>query len=278
MHSATIESLPRSQALDYSLRTDIKTNAQPFFHSAADGSRTVLALLVHGFSGSPYDLSDLGRYLGEHNINARGVLLAGHGGDYEHLAMTEHQDWWQSVYNELEKLRDQYDNIILIGYSFGSNLVLDIASKHPEKVKGIICMSTSVFIRKDRHVRFLAHFLSHFSDRAAKRRMAPEKRMVYEAGGRHITVPLKGLLSFFRFIDTVTKPNLHTVTSPLLLIHSRDDYASNPRSSEYIFDKIGSEDKELFIFNSFEHNPLNSSSRDVVFGKILSFFENHVAE
>lgn len=276
MIATQAENLSKTDFLDYTRRSDIKTSARPFYFPAEDGNKKIGALLVHGFSGSPYDLNELGQFLGEHNINAHGALLAGHGGDFDHLAVTSHDDWLMSVERELQELRKMYDQIILVGYSFGSNLLLDIVGRYPENVTGLICMSTSVYIRKDRQVRLVASILSLFSDRAAKRRMPPEKRMVYEAGGRHIVIPLKGLHSFFNFIDTATKPNMHKVKVPVLLIHSRDDYASSPRSSEYIFEKIGSEDKELFIFNSYEHNPLISSSRDIVFNKILAFFETHV--
>ncbi|MFH0874081.1 MAG: alpha/beta fold hydrolase [Candidatus Komeilibacteria bacterium] len=263
----------RADILDYTLRTDIKKNALPFFFPAQDKKN--LAILIHGFSGSPYDMAELGQYLGEQGISARGVLLAGHGGDYDHLAQAGHQEWWQSVKDELDRNEGQYENIYLIGYSFGSNLAIDLANRYPDKLKGIICMSASVFIRSDKKVRLLNTALSLFTDRVKKRRMRKERQSVYEAGGRHLVVPLKGLADFFHFIDNFTKREIGQVKTPILLIHARDDYASDPKSSEYIFEHIGSEDKELFMINEFEHNPLNTNSRNVIFAKILQFVAEH---
>ncbi len=261
--------------LDHASRTDLKQNGRPFFYAAADGNKDVIVFLVHGFSGSPYDLSELGKYLSEHNINACGVLLAGHGGDYAVFAPTGHREWWQSVKLEIDRYQGDYQHIILMGYSFGSNLVMDIACRYPELAEGVICMSPSVFIRKHNRVRFLNAVFSLFTDHVDKRKMRRDRRALYEAGGRHITVSTHGLSSFFEFIDNYTKRQLPLFSAPILLIHSRDDYASNPRSSEYIFEKIASTDKELFMINEFEHNPLNSNSRNVIFGKILEFIAEH---
>ncbi len=264
-----------SSVLDYASRTDLKANGRPFFYAAADGNQKTLVVLVHGFSGSPYDLSELGRYLADNNVNARGVLLAGHGGDYATFAPTSHIDWWHSVKLEIDRYKDGYDQIFLMGYSFGSNLVIDIACRFPELATGVICMSPSVYIRKHNRVRFLNAVFSLFTDHVDKRRMPRERRAMYEAGGRHITVSTRSLGSFFDFIESYTKRQLPLFRSPILLIHSRDDYASSPRSSEYIFEKIGSDDKELFMINEFEHNPLNSNSRNVIFSKILEFIVEH---
>lgn len=194
--------------LDYSARTDLKLNGKPFFFAAADGNKDVLVFLVHGFSGSPYDLSELGKYLSDNNINARGVLLAGHGGDYEIFAPTSHVDWWHSVKLEIDRYKNDYKHIILMGYSFGSNLVIDIACRYPELADGVICMSPSVFIRKHNRVRFLNTVLSFFTDHVDKRKMPKERRALYEAGGRHITVSTRSLSSFFEFIETYTKRQL----------------------------------------------------------------------
>jgi|GEM_PF-842212 len=261
--------------LDYASRTDLKQNGRPFFYAAADGNHQALVFLVHGFSGSPYDLSELGKYLAEHNISACGVLLAGHGGDYNMFAPTTHVDWWHSVKQEIDKYQGDYQHIFLMGYSFGSNLVLDIACRYPDLATGVICMSPSVYIRKHNRVRFWITVFSFFIKRIDKRKMRKERRAIYEAGGRHMTVSTKGVLSFFHFIEHYTKRQLPLFTSPILLIHSRDDYASDPRSSEHIFEHIGSTDKELFMINEFEHNPLNSNSRTVIFEKILEFIKDH---
>ncbi len=263
----------RADIWDYTSRTDIKKNALPFFFPAQDKKN--LAILIHGFSGSPYDMAELGQYLAEQGISAQGVLLAGHGGDYDHMAQAGHRDWWQSVKYELDRHDGQYENIFLIGYSFGSNMAIDMANRYPDKIAGIICMSASIFIRNEKKVKFLNFVLSFFTDRVRKRKMRKERQAVYEAGGRHLVVPTKGLNDFFYFIDNFTKREIHQVKTPILLIHARDDFASDPKSSEYIFEHIGSEDKELFVINEFEHNPLNTNSRNVIFAKILQFVAEH---
>ncbi len=255
-------------------RTDIKKKALPFFYPA--DNKDNLAILVHGFSGSPFELQELGKFLSEHNINAQGVLLAGHGGSYDIFAQADYRDWWNSVKTEIDTLKEEYKNIYLIGYSFGSNIVMDIASRYPSIFKGVVCLGPSMYLRKHRAIKSLFYFYRLYNKKKVnKARMPKTRRAIFESRGTHITLPMSSLKSFFYFIDDFTKKQLDQFISPILLIHSRDDAVSSPKSSEMIFERINSEDKELFILNEFEHNPLNSRNRDVIFDKILTFIEEH---
>ena len=252
-------------------RSDIKLNARPFFYEAADANKEKLVILVHGYSSSPYDFQELGRFLAQHNINARGVLLAGHGGDFEHFAQADYRDWWWSVRREVDSYGQDYKNIFLIGYSFGSNLALDLAARYPSKLAGVICLGTSVYLRNYKKIKLLYLFLSLFRDRVNKRPMPKSQKTLYERDGGHVTLPMKSLGSFLQFINQISRRQIEQVTVPILLVHSRDDLISSPRSSEMIFERISSSNKELFILNEYEHNPLHSGNRDLIFDKVLTF-------
>ena len=268
----TAEQAPKLN-LDHNSRTDIKERARPFYFPAENSK--IGAILVHGFSGSPDDMVHLGKFLASRGINAHGLLLAGHGGDFEHLANSNNSDWLQGVKQEISQITPKYERTFLIGYSFGSNLILDLVARFPLIATGVVCMASSVYLRKERRIKASSTVMSQFRPGANKRSVKRGSRAIYEAGGRHLRVPFSALHSFFEFIDSHTKRELHLVKTPILLIHSRDDTVSNPKSSEMIFEHIGSEDKELFIFNEFEHNPLNSANREVIFEKIIQFITTH---
>lgn len=261
------------EQLHYKNRTDIKKKALPFFYSA--NNKDNLAILVHGFSGTPYDLQELGQFLAANGINAQGVLLAGHGGNFEFLEQSNHHDWWASVKAEIDANEHQYKNIYLIGYSFGSNIILDICSRYPKIAKGVVCLGSSLFIKKGQISRILLPFVGLYKKSYSKIRANKTTKALYESRGSHIKLPIKAIKSFFYFIDNYTFKQLGQFTAPVLLIHSRDDSTSQARSSEWIFENISSEDKELFILNEFDHNPLNSRSRDAIFDKVLTFIKDH---
>src|ERR1700692_1668735 len=76
-----------------------------FLHgSGADGAG-VGALLIHGLTGTPYEMRYLGERRAEHGVRVRGVRLAGHAGMPEELGPVSYDNWYESVVNGLEELR-----------------------------------------------------------------------------------------------------------------------------------------------------------------------------
>ena len=69
--------------------TKIREKAKPFFIDAGSGT---LAILVHGFTGSPYDMKELAEFLVSKGISVKVPLLAGHGSHWTQLEKTSYFD------------------------------------------------------------------------------------------------------------------------------------------------------------------------------------------
>ena len=65
----------------------------------------VSALLIHGLTGTPYEMRYLGEQLAARGVRVRGVKLAGHAGTPEALGAAGYDNWYESVVNGLEELR-----------------------------------------------------------------------------------------------------------------------------------------------------------------------------
>ena len=96
----------------------------------------------------------------------------------------------------------------------------------------------------------------------------------YEDSGCYVCVPTKSVYDFYNFIKNYTKKELHRVKVPVLVIHSKDDAIAHPLSSQFVYDRIGSEKKELVMLDEVNHNPLTSKRRDIIFGKIKDFLDS----
>ena len=78
------------------------------------GKRAVL--LLHGFTGNPNDVKRLGRYLAERNYTVHAPLYKGHGLDPLTLVQSNPQDWWDSVVEGYDILREKgYEEIAVAG-------------------------------------------------------------------------------------------------------------------------------------------------------------------
>ena len=246
----------------------IREKARPYF---LDAGGDTIAILIHGFTGTPDDLRELAKFLVSRGISVKVPLLAGHGRHWINLEDTSYYDWWKTVEDEVKDAIGKYKNIFLIGYSFGANLAFDISARYPQKITGVISLGISVFLRKEFLIKFFLPFFHLFLKKYRKVYIKKENIPEYEYSGSYVYVPTKSLYDFYFFIKNYTKKELHKVTVPTLIIHSRDDAITHPLSSQFVHDRISSKRKEMVYLEEINHNPLFSQRRNVIFSKIDEF-------
>lgn len=251
---------------------EVKEKAKPFFYQARPQSK-ILALLIHGFTGSAYDLREIGGYLASQGINARGLRLAGHGSCPEDLAKTNAGDWWESVNTEFQTVKDRYEKICLVGYSFGANLAIDFAVRFPDIVRAIVLLGPSVYIRHDKFLRFLLPVKRIFTRYQEKKILNERDFWEYEEKGVYTKIPVKSAKEFFDFIDKYTKKEISLIRVPCLIIQSANDKVVHPKSARYVYKRVRSPKKELVILDNREHNPFFCDRRQEIFEKIARFLK-----
>ena len=248
----------------------VKEKAQQYhlFHSDHD----TVAVMVHGFTGSPYDMRELAEYLFERGVDSVSVRLAGHGTHIKELMNTSYDDWLASVEESIQDIKKSGKRIFLVGYSFGANIALDIASRAPEDYAGIICLGTSIIWRAKAYYFPLYYLFRALGIKKIRKPYVRRKEIeVFESLGNYADFPVKGLGMFRDVVKKRTRKQLHQITTPILIVHSSNDRISHPRSSEFLFDNVGSTYKEMFVLPDMNHNPLRSESRDKIFHKIVQF-------
>jgi esterase/lipase len=101
-----------------------------------------------------------------------------------------------------------------------------------------------------------------------------DQQFAYEDSGCYAKILPESVYQFYGFIDNYTKKELTKVTSPSLIIHSKEDSITSPVSSEFVYNQIGSPKKELLILDDINHNPLVSQRKDVIFSRIIEFINS----
>ena len=250
----------------------IKEKAKPFFYPAKPGSDS-LVLLIHGFSGTTFDLREIGQYLAKQGINAKGIRLAGHGSSPEDLEKTNPGDWWQSADNELQAVKDKYKNIFLVGYSFGANLAIDLAVRYPEIIKSVILLGPSVFVRRDKLYRFLLPIKRIFFHNQKIMLGSKKSRLEYQEKGGYTKISIKNVKEFFDYINDYTKKEISQLNVPTLIIQSTRDRVVHPKSAHYVYKNIKSSKKDLMLLDDHEHNPFFCDQRQEIFEKIINFLK-----
>ncbi|MDX1438085.1 MAG: alpha/beta fold hydrolase [Anaerolineales bacterium] len=88
------------------------------------------ALLIHGFPGTPAEMRPLGRALNEDGWRTKGILLPGFGPEIIELNNYGRKDWIAAAEKAWLEIYRADSPTILIGYSMGAAVALNLAGLH----------------------------------------------------------------------------------------------------------------------------------------------------
>jgi carboxylesterase len=156
-------------------------NAAPLQDLAADPRTQAFdlgqgrpCLLLHGFTGTPFEMRPLGEALARRGYRAVGPRLAGHASTVEALAQSSAQAWYAGVARELERLALGGPRVHLIGLSMGAMLALRLAAEHVDQVGSLTLLAPAAQFRWPLRATFALFGV----DRIARRWPSIEKRSV----------------------------------------------------------------------------------------------------
>src|SRR5512147_811767 len=101
------------------------------------------ALLLHGLSGSPFELRALADRLYLEGIRCLGPLMAGHGGAPEALRDVLWTDWVAQGRDQLYRLQGARRTFV-VGCSMGALVALALAHDHPDRVDGLALLAPAL--------------------------------------------------------------------------------------------------------------------------------------
>jgi carboxylesterase len=236
------------------------------------------ALLIHGLSGTPYEMRYLGERLAAAGIRVNAVRLAGHAGTPEQLGAVSHLNWYESAVAGLEELRAYDDPVVVIGLSLGAVLAARLAIDQREAVAGLVMLAPAFYLP--------------FWIRATLRAMAPARVFadriyfskpagsdIHDAAARRVhpgtrLMPLRAALNLVELSANV-RARLDEVVQPALIIHSRRDHTCPYDANvEPVLGRLGSSEKRAVTLEESFHVITVDSEKDRVADETLAFVNN----
>ncbi|MCG8531154.1 MAG: alpha/beta fold hydrolase [Desulfovibrionales bacterium] len=101
-------------------------------------------LLIHGWTGSSFEMEPLVEPLQGEGYLVRNILLPGHGTSFEDFCTTGWNDWAKHAEQEYEKLAAEVDRVVVVGLSMGGTLSMHLASKYD--VAGVVALATPMYL------------------------------------------------------------------------------------------------------------------------------------
>jgi acylglycerol lipase len=252
-----------------------------------DGPARGVVALVPGFNSHSLYYTWAAQQFAAHGLAAYAVDLRGRGhSDGERFYVQKFGDYVSDAASlvDFAKSREPGLPVILLGHSAGGVVACTYTLDHPGAVVGLICESFAheipapdfalAVFKGISHLAPHAHIL-HLKNELFSRDPAVVQAMNNDPLIAHETQPTQTLAEMVR-ADERLKKEFPLITLPVLIIHGTADGATKPSGSQHFFDKAGSRDKTLKLYEGHFHDLLNDVDKEVVMADILRWIDARV--
>ena len=221
-------------------------------------------LVIHGFAGGTYDEEQLANYLElNRDFDVFQFTLPGHD---KNLSKVEHQEWITESANQIEWLiKNGYNRIYLIGHSMGGVIATYLACRY-KQVKKLVLAAPAF------------HYLNVIKDElniGESLKVAP--KIMKDYGSDEVIARLLKLnISVLKeFMDLVKEYYDYPkqLTCKLLVLQGKSDNLVPISSSEYVYEKAKSKDKELVLLDDVTHDIFRTENKEEIFKLVERFLK-----
>jgi carboxylesterase len=243
----------------------------------------VSALLIHGLTGTPYEMRYLGERLAARGVRVRGVKLAGHAGTPEQLGEAGYDNWYESVVNGLEELRQHGEPVVVVGLSMGAVLAARLTADQGEAIAGVTLLAPAFFLPRSTTImlKSLRGVLGSLVDSIYLYNRGGSD--IHDAAARSVhptchLMPLSAPLKLFA-LSALVKPMLPRITQPALVMHAPRDHTCPMRKNvDYVMRHLGSVEKRAVELEESYHVITVDGEKERVVDEVAGFVERFRVE
>lgn len=229
-------------------------------------------LLIHGYMAAPEEMRSFANFLHAKGFTVYVPRLKGHGTSPEDLARTSYEQWIESVEAGYTILKHSCNHIILGGFSTGAGLALDLATRVND-VKALFAVAPPMKLQ-DLGSWFVPA-IDTWNIIIKKMNLAPIAKEFIEnhPENPHINYhrnPIAGIHQLEKLMEQL-ETKLKDINLPTLVIQSRKDPVVNPKGTFGLFQKLGSEIKEYYVFDVNRHGILIGKNIDRIYHAVNNF-------
>ncbi|MFV0295592.1 MAG: alpha/beta hydrolase [Hyphomicrobiaceae bacterium] len=250
------------------------------------GSR-VGFLLVHGMGGTPVELRYLAQGLARAGYTVLCCQLAGHCSTVERLRNSTWQDWYRSVEEAHDRLKEHCDVIIAGGLSMGAILAAHLAQNRPKEVQALALYAPTLWlngwsmpwyspilrlIRPSRvHVTMSLpeHEPYGLKDERVRALVVQSMQSTDSSQAGVFCTPVRCFSNFNVLCDKV-KPRLGEINAPTLIMHPREDDLADINNAYYLQRRLNGR-VEMVVLEDSYHIITLDKQRQLVVERSLAF-------
>ncbi|MGB8166004.1 MAG: alpha/beta fold hydrolase [Chthoniobacteraceae bacterium] len=292
--------------IHFALRTPAGADNSPGVEDEVflQGREGPVIMLIHGLTGTPYEMSFVARHLHRRGFTVNCPRLANHGAPLAVLKATRWDQCFESMRTAFRKLRERVGvdaPIFVGGLSAGALLALLLADVLGPEIAGVACLSPTLFydgwnvpwthrllpLAYATPLRQFFYFKEEppygIKNEGVRRRIDAsygQAKLGDDGDFARNGYPYYPVTLFCEMRKLIRHcvDRLSAITTPVQIQQAVEDDITSPRNSEFIYQRVASPTKELVLIQNSYHVITADQERERVAEHIATFCERVVAE
>ena len=238
-----------------------------------EGSHGVL--LLHGFGDTPQTLSLFAKHLSKSGMSVFVPLLPGHGRTMTQFANSRADEWIRAAEDAFVEMRSRYRTVSIGGLSMGGALAVITAARYHD-IASLVLFAPYLGMPRWLRAAAMTHWawgrlvgpVSASSPLSIHDPIERERNLAYgQVTGRTIHELARVVRRAHR--------SLKSVTTPTLIIQSREDPRVAPGVAERALKNLGAAEKQIMWTSGAGHIITVDYGRERLFGEAERWLVSH---
>jgi len=248
-----------------------------------------LVFILHGLGEHAGRFEGLAKFLASNDYAVFALDHQGHGkSGGERLLIFKDNDLLQDIeiwFNIISREFPATFPRFLFGHSMGGGLAIKTMYKHENWFRGAILSAPAVVKGEDftNALVLMCKLINFVSPRTGLKQIPPESlsSITEEVNISrndplvcHNAIPAATGIALLNML-TAIQAGLDKITWPFFIYSGSDDKLADPKGAKLFFEKAGSRDKEIKIFDKNKHEVHHDVGKDELFNCILNWLNTH---
>ena len=233
----------------------------------------------HGFTGSAAEIRPVLTAIGHAGYPVDAALMAGHGTGAEQLQDKTFDDWVDPARRRVQAALQAHGQVVLLGFSLGSLVAMQIASERPEGVVGLVVLGNALTLTAGSRVPLGLWARTGWT--------MPDIYLVKPRPGDLVDAthadqlvtydrhPLRAALEVYRAGPRVQQ-RVADIRCPTLVLHGRRDGVCPSSNAAWLADRIGTREVDVAIYDRSAHVLAWDGEREAVAAEVVAFVNRRV--